>query len=114
MVEGKMLVLRCLLVVAACFLATACGDTNPFIGKWKLVNPSDFLCALLVGNIEIPEKLFKSPFGQISYSLQRDGKGYIIDTHEPGKNAIIPNINPDNTMTLNMGKGTACKFERIS
>jgi hypothetical protein len=51
---------------------------------------------------------------QMSYSLERDGKGYVIDTHEPGKNIIIPNINPDSTMTLNMGLGILSKFERVS
>jgi hypothetical protein len=111
--EGKMPVLRCLLIVAACFLATACGDTNPFIGKWKIVDQSGLLCALM-GNIEITEKLFKSTYSQVSYSLERDGEGYLIDTHEPGKNMIIPSINPDNTLTLNMGTGFVCKFERIS
>jgi hypothetical protein len=108
-----MAVLRCILIMAACFLATACGETNPFIGKWKLVNQSDFFCALM-GNIEITEKLLKSPLRQLSYSLERDGKGYLIDTHEPGKSMIIPNINPDNTMTFNMGTGIMCKYERIS
>jgi hypothetical protein len=111
--EGKMGVLRCILVVAACFLATACGETNPFIGKWKLVNQAGFLCGLM-GNIEITEKLFKSSLSQMTYTLERDGKGYLIDTHEPGKNAVIPNINPDNTMTLNMSAGIVCKYERIS
>jgi hypothetical protein len=107
-----MAVLRCILIMAACFLATACGETNPFIGKWKIVNQAG-LCAFM-GNIEITEKLFKSPFSQVSYSLERDGKDYFIDTHEPGKNKMIPNINPDKTMTLNMGTGAVCKFERIT
>jgi hypothetical protein len=105
-----MSILRWIIFAAISVLIASCGETNPFIGKWKSISQG-LLCSF-AGDLEITEKLFKSPLSQIGYTLERDGNGYVIDTHEPGKNKIIPTLGPDNTMTLNMGMGIECKYQR--
>jgi hypothetical protein len=87
----------------------SCGDSNPFIGKWKMASTG--FCSLM-GDVEITEKFLKSPMSTMGYTLDRDGDNYIIDTHEPGKSKIVAKINRNKTMTLNLGSGIECEFER--
>jgi hypothetical protein len=103
------------LITAVFIILSSCGESNELIGKWRLTGQSkgSFLCVFLP-RVEFTEKLIKSPMTTMTYTLDRDGSNYIIDTHEPGKNALLARINADKTMTLDMGMGLTCQFERDS